>query len=108
MNTFFGEVYINREELEEAGIDYPIKLEYYKKINEEQQIKNKAKYGISIIKKEYIKDDIKIEEKDINYITNDEIIEDRILEIFKNNKVTPLCCDEILLELFTKKITNMF
>ena len=34
MTTFFGGVFIDQETLETAGINYPIKLEYYKRINE--------------------------------------------------------------------------
>ena len=30
MKTFFGGKFIEKEKLTEAGIDYPIKLEYYK------------------------------------------------------------------------------
>ena len=39
MKNFFGSIFINRDELREAGIDYPIKVEYYKIINEEEKIK---------------------------------------------------------------------
>ena len=35
MKTFFGGTFIEKEKLEEAGINHPIKLEYYKEINEE-------------------------------------------------------------------------
>ena len=30
MKTFFDGIFISKEHLEEAGIKYPIKLEYYK------------------------------------------------------------------------------
>ena len=30
VKNFFGSIFINRDELREAGIDYPIKVEYYK------------------------------------------------------------------------------
>ena len=36
MKTFFGSVFIEKEKLEEAGITHPIKLEYYKQINEDE------------------------------------------------------------------------
>ena len=62
---------MNRDELREAGIDYPIKVEYYKIINEEEKIKeNKLIYGIQIIKTEY-RDKIGIEHEKIEHITND-------------------------------------
>lgn len=34
MKNFFGSIFINRDELREAGIEYPIKVEYYKITNE--------------------------------------------------------------------------
>ena len=47
MKTFFGSIFIEKEKLQEAGVKYPIKLEYYKIINEDEFInKNNAKYGI--------------------------------------------------------------
>ena len=30
MKTFFGSIFIEKEKLQEAGVKYPIKLEYYK------------------------------------------------------------------------------
>ena len=42
MKTFFDGVFISKKHLEEAGIKYPIKLEYYKTSGEE----NVKKYGI--------------------------------------------------------------
>ena len=55
MNIFFGSTFIKKEELQEAKINYPIKLEYYKVINEDEFVKNNnAKYGIKIVKTEYI------------------------------------------------------
>lgn len=102
MKKFFGSVFIGGENQEKAGLKYPIKLEYYKKINEDE--KEQAKYGIQIIKKEYRKDTTKIENKDIKYITNDEKIANRLLNIFKANKVTPISSEEVITDLFKKRI----
>ena len=56
MNTFFGSIFIEKEKLKEAGVEHPIKLEYYKIINEDEFInRDNAKYGIKIVKTEYIK-----------------------------------------------------
>lgn len=100
---FFGGIFIEKEKLEEAGIGYPIKLEYYKKINEDEIGKyNKTKYGISIVKTEYIPNNLKVETKNIDYVTNDEIEEDRILNIFKENQVTIINSEEIISDLFRK------
>ena len=47
MKTFFGSIFIEKEKLKEAGVEYPIKLEYYKIINEDELIiKKNAKYGM--------------------------------------------------------------
>lgn len=93
MKTFFGGIFIEKEKLEEAGINYPIKLEYYKYINNED--KNKSKYGVGIIKTEY-KDDIVVEEKDIKYLTNDENRAIDILQLFKKNEVTPIGAEDVI------------
>ncbi|MBQ2938440.1 MAG: hypothetical protein IJE05_06175 [Clostridia bacterium] len=104
MKTFFGGAFIEKEKLEEAGIDYPIKLEYYKQINEDEIISNnKAKYGISIIKTEYIPNNLKVETKNIRYITNEEFEINRILNIFKDNQVTLINSEEVISDLFRNK-----
>ncbi len=104
MKTFFGGIFIEREKLEEAGINHPIKLEYYKQINEEDvNYYDKARYGIQIVKTEYLKDDVKVETKHIKYVTNDELEENNILNIFKDSQVTPVNCEEILSDLLRKK-----
>ena len=103
MRTFFGGSFIDKEILEEAGIKHPIKLEYYKQINEDDINSGKEKYGIQIIKTEYIPDNVKIETKNIKYVTNDELEENRILNIFKENQVTPINSEEVILDLFRNK-----
>lgn len=103
MKTFFGSVFMKKEDLKEAGIDYPIKVEYYKRINEDEIIKkNNPRYGISVVKTEYIQDNIKIEHKEIPYITNDESKIDKILKIFKENEVTPIAAEEIICDFWKR------
>ena len=55
LSNFFGSIFINRDRLREAGINYPIKVEYYKVINE-------LTYGIQVIKTEY-REKIGVEQK---------------------------------------------
>ena len=101
MRTFFGSTFIEKDKLKEAEIYYPIKLEYYKEINEDDiQKVDKAKYGITIVKTEYKKDNLEVETKNIKYITNDEKEEDRILSIFKENKVTPINSEEVISDIW--------
>ena len=103
MKTFFGCAFIEKERLKEAGINHPIKLEYYKQINEDYAgSKDKAKYGIQIVKTEYLSNEPKVETKSIKYITNDELEEDRILTKFKENQVSLINAEEIISELLRK------
>lgn len=100
MRTFFGGKFIEKAKLAEAGIKYPIKLEYYKKINEDQFIKKEnAKFGIEVVKTEYIPNNTKIENKEITYLSNDEQKVNEILTIFKENEVTPISVEDILSDL---------
>ena len=86
MNTFFGSIFIEKEKLREAGVEHPIKLEYYKIINEDEFIsRDNAKYGIKIVKTEYKKNNTKIEDKTIRYLSNNEQKIEEILDIFKKN-----------------------
>ena len=99
VKNFFGSIFINRDRLKEAGIDYPIKVEYYKIINEEEKIKqNRLIYGIQIIKTEY-KDKIGVEQNKIEDITNDENEITKILYLMKNNEVTPIGLEDVILEI---------
>lgn len=101
MKTFFGGIFIGREKLEEADIHYPIKLEYYKRI-EENEDKNKdyTKYGISVVKTEYKTDEVEVECKDIPYISDDEKRVEKILNVLKENEVTPIALEDIISDLY--------
>ena len=99
MKNFFGSIFINRDRLKEAGIDYPIKVEYYKITNEQEKIKqNKLIYGIQVIKTEY-KDKIGVEQEKIEHITNDESEITKMLDIIKENEVTPIGLEDVILEI---------
>jgi len=102
LRTFFGSTFIEKEKLEEAGINHPIKFEYYKQINEDDVNSDKAKYGISIVMTEYIPNNLKVVTKDIKYVTNDELEEDKILNIFKENQVTLINSEEVISDLLRK------
>ncbi len=99
MKNFFGSIFINRDKLEEAGIHYPIKVEYYKITNENEKIKeNKLTYGIQVIKTEY-RDKIGIEQNTMNSITNDEKEVNNILGLIKEYQVTPIGLEDVVIEL---------
>jgi len=96
MRSFFGSIFIERAKLTAEGILHPIKIEYYK-LSSESQIKKE--YGIKIIKTEYKKEIIDIEEKEVKNLTDDENVINKVLELFKNNEVTPIAVREILEDL---------
>ncbi len=99
MKNFFGSIFINRDDLREAGINYPIKVEYYKITNEDKmKQKNKLIYGIQIIKTEY-KEKIGVEQNKIEEITNDEREINKFLNIVKENEVTPIGLEDVIIEL---------
>ena len=103
MKTFFGSIFIEKEKLEEAGVQHPIKLEYYKIINEDEFIsKSNAKYGIKIVKTEYLHNDTKVEDKTIKYLSSNEQKINDILTILKDNEVTPICVQDVICD-FSKR-----
>ena len=96
MKTFFDGVFISQKVLKEAGIEYPIKLEYYKILEEENV---EAKFGIEVVKKEYFDGNVRIESKEIGNIINNELRQNEILTILRNNEVTPIGVEDVLQEL---------
>ena len=96
VKTFFDGVFIDKEHLKEAGIEYPIKIEYYKTSVEENV---ESKFGIEILKKEFLQNNINIEKKEIYNITNDEKIQNQILSILRDNEVTPIGVEDVLKEI---------
>ena len=100
LKIFYTSTFIKKEELEEVGINYPIKLEYYKIINEDEIMKGeKERFGIKVIKTEYRNDETKTEEKEITYLSNDEQKVEKILKLFKENEVTPIGVEDVLEDL---------
>lgn len=97
MKTFFDGVFINKEQLEEEGIEYPIKLEYFKTSVDEENVG--TKYGIEIIKTEYLSDNVRVETNEIRNVTNNIWEENRILKILRENEVTPVGLQDVIGEL---------
>lgn len=103
MKTFYGSTFISKEILEEEKINYPIKLEYYKIINEDEFNKrNSTKFGINVIKTEYREDKPKVEKNEIKYVSNDEQKVNEILDLLKKNEVTPVALEEVIID-FSKQ-----
>lgn len=101
MKTFFGGIFIEANKLKEEGIQYPIKVEYYKLKDE-----NSKKYGIEIIKREYTPKSMEIEKREIKSLSRDECKIERMLELFQKNEVTPICAEEIIEDFFGKRLAK--
>ena len=92
---------MNREELQNIGVKYPIKLEYYKTQTNEENVKNinDIRYGIEVIKTSYIEEKVDIEKTCIPQIIKDEAKVENMLNILKENKVTPISAEYIIEDL---------
>lgn len=88
------------------GIFHPIKLEYYKTIKENKDFLNvnSDTYGIQVVKTEYIDKTVKIETKEISYRINNEQKIDELLEILKENQVTPTVAEDIVEDFLKREI----
>ena len=100
MKTFFDGIFIDNEELEAEGKEYPIKLEYYKTIAIEENVE--AKYGIEIVKTEYKKGEVNVENSIMKNITDNANELERILTILRNNEVTPIGMQDVLSDMFAE------
>lgn len=101
LKTFFGGIFIEASRLKEAGIQYPIKVEYYKLKDE-----NNKKYGIEVIKREYKPKNINIEKQVLKSLSKDECKIERMLELFEKNEVTPISASEIIEDFFGKTLAK--
>lgn len=98
MKTFYGGLFIKKEELAQSGINYPIKLEYYKTTQSEENEKyTNFKYGIEVVKTAYFGiNHIKVDKKNVENITDEESKIETILEKLKRNEVTPIGVEYVI------------
>lgn len=107
MKTFFGGFFISREKLQAQGIEYPIKLEYYKTIEPDAIKKgNENNYGVQVVKTEYQNGEVKIEKEELTYVTDDEIEANKMLNLLKQNEVTPIGLKDVAHDIFIQKTQN--
>lgn len=102
---FYGEIFMDTENLRLNGIYNPIKIDYYKTEQTNEILENKTlvKYGIEIVKTEYKDENINnVEVNKMYEISNNEEDIDEILRIFKENEVTPIVAEDIILDYFYK------
>lgn len=102
--TFYGDVFLDAEELKDRCDRYPIEIEYYKTctnrkglINEDYEV-----YGVEIVKKEYIGKNIKTESSRIDNITKSEKTLDKVMKILKDNTVTPITLNDVISDMLLK------
>ena len=92
VRSIYGRTKLELEDLIETKINYLIELTYYK-------IRCKDDYAVEVVKTEHLKNGLKIERKKIDLYTSNETKADSILEILKNNKVTPIGLKDTLIEI---------
>jgi uncharacterized LabA/DUF88 family protein len=95
IKKFFGGTFLDKEKLSYEGINYPIKLEYYK-IYDKTKERNKLQFGIEVVKTEYQTQRTKIENKEIRGITKEEKVIENILKIISKNEVTPITTRDVI------------
>ena len=103
LGVYYGATILDETDLVESANDNKILLEYYgNKKHSIDKIKLKTFYGITIVKKEYGKDEIRCEKNSISKIsTNENKIRD-IIETLKINKVTPVGLNDVLTEILKR------
>lgn len=97
MKKLFAEIILNKDELKESNCNR-IELEYYKISRKERKISKANVYGIEVVKREYKKDKKLKEKSRIKDLTNDEKNVNRLLQLLKRNKVTPMSLKEVIEE----------
>lgn len=103
LGVYYGATLLDETDLVESANNSKILLEYYgNKKHSIDKIKLKTFYGITIVKKEYGKDEIKCETNIINKISTNENKIRNIIETLKTNKVTPVALNDVLLELLKR------
>ena len=100
MKKFYAGVVLNKDELTNSDSNH-IELEYYKilRTNKGSFTKKSNLYGIEIVKKEYLGKRKWQFENNIYDLTNDETIVDKLLDILKTNKVTPITLNDVVDEI---------
>lgn len=104
IKEFYGGTSINSNDVEHFSSKGKIELKYYKIISNIVGKKNqKQKYGIEVVKKCVNNNVISEEKKEIFNCIEKEEVADRVLELLKTNRVSPINVVDILQDLSVKK-----
>lgn len=98
IKKFYGGKFIDKQRLSSEGINYPIKIEYYK-LYDNAENKEIIHYGVEVVKTEYKVENVNIENEQVLKVTKEEKIIDNILDKLKNNEVTPVIAKYIVEDL---------
>lgn len=94
--VLYGQTVLEEEDLVDTYIDYLVELDYYK-TNKKQA--DSTIYGIEIVKTEHVKNKVTKEANEIDFFTRNERIVDKVLNLLKQYKVTPMGLRESVFEI---------
>lgn len=92
----YGQTILEEEDLVDTRIDYLVELAYYK-TNKKQA--DSTIYGIEIVKTQHVKNKVTKETNEIDFFTRNERIVDKVLNLLKKYKVTPMGLRESVFEI---------
>lgn len=95
---FYGDTIIKLEDMEEEDVSNQFKIEYYQVESAMTEASHLVKYGVEILKRDVVNDDI-LERKEIRDITNIEEKIYNVLDILYRNKVTPVSVEDVIEDL---------
>ena len=95
---FYGDTFLNGFDMIENNIRHLIELEYYKTCTNVGK-ECSTIYGIEVIKKEHFKNRTEKEIDNVELLTKDEALIDRIIGKLKEQKVTPVALRDVVQEL---------
>lgn len=102
IKEFYGGTSLDAQSVEYLLTKGKTELKYYKIISNVTTNKNN-KYGIEVVKKSVYQNVITEEKKEIFNCIATEDIADRVLELLKTNKVSPINVIDVLQDLSCKK-----
>ena len=94
--VLYGQTILEEEDLVDTSLDYLVELAYYK-TNKKQA--DSTIYGIEIVKTEHVKNKVTKEANEIDFFTRNERIVDKVLNLLKKYKVTPMGLRESVFEI---------
>ena len=107
MKKLYEEISIGKEELIGSNID-KMKIEYYKTNNESNILKeDEIKYGVEIVKKEYVGEEEKVEVGQAFLCDNEKELNE-VIEVLKNNQVMPVELEYIAHDYLYQKKNNIY